>query len=196
MNIQSSVTIYPTDTVWGIGASIYDQNAYKEISRIKKTNEDKPLSVMFTDIDHLMKSFSFPKEMTKEWLSIFFSMESTLGLPLLTAKIRIPPWVHGSSDMVSVRLSSNPNLKTMTAPFFTTSLNITGQPPITTLSDAEKFWQIHAPSAKFISTSSLKLSGESSTIVFFKDKAFHVIRKGRLIEEIKKHLELTGFVCS
>jgi L-threonylcarbamoyladenylate synthase len=196
MNIQSSVTIYPTDTVWGIGASIYDQNAYKEIARIKKTSEDKPLSVMFTDIDHLMKSFVFPKEMTKEWLSIFFSLESTLGMPLTSATIRIPPWVHATSDMVSIRLSSNPNLKAIPAPFFTTSLNITGQPPITTLSDAEKFWQIHAPRAKFISTLSLKLSGEASSIVFFKDKSFQFIRQGRLVDEIKKHLELTGFVCS
>lgn len=196
MNIQSSVTIYPTDTVWGIGASIYDQNAYKEIARIKKTNEDKPLSVMFTDIDHLMKSFVFPKEMTKEWLTTFFTMESTLGMPLALAKIRITPWVHGKSDMVSIRLSSNENLKVMPAPFFTTSLNITGQPPITTLADAEIFWQVHAPLAKFISSSAQKLSGESSTIIFFKDNTFQIIRKGRLIDQIKKHLELTGLSCS
>lgn len=195
MTSQSSVVIYPTDTVWGIGASIYDHEAYKEISRIKKTSDEKPLSVMFTDIDQLIASFSFPAVMTKEWLLKYFSMESTLGMPLTSAQIDIPSWVHGKSDMISLRFSTDTQLKSIPAPFFTTSLNITGEVPITTLKEAQSFQQQHAPLAKFIS-SSKPLSGESSTIVFFKNNSFQIIRKGRLVDQIKKHLELTGFVCA
>lgn len=189
------IFIYPTDTVWGIGSTIFDEKAYREIARIKKTTEDKPLSVMFTDLKQLRESFSFPAEMSEEWLKIFFQMESTLGLPLTTAKILIPAWVHGGSDMISLRCLNDPVLKEMPPPFFTTSLNITGEAPITTFEKAEEFQKLYAPHARLLGNKGHKLSGESSTIVFFKNNEFTFIRKGRQAESIKDHLALTGFSC-
>lgn len=192
---SSQIFIYPTDTVWGIGSTIFDEKAYREIARIKKTTEDKPLSVMFTDLNDLMMSFSFPEEMSEDWLRKFFQLESTLGLPLTMAKILIPSWVHGDSDMISLRYLSDPVLKEMQPPFFTTSLNITGEAPITSYEKAEEFQKLYAPGARLLGNKSHKLSGESSTIVFFKNNEFIFIRKGRKAEAIKNHLALTGFSC-
>ncbi len=70
--ISTKLFIYPTDTVWGIGSNIYDEASFKEIARIKKTTTDKPLSIMFTDLSELKKSFRFPVEMNEEWLRLFF----------------------------------------------------------------------------------------------------------------------------
>ena len=79
---DESVFIYPTDTVWGIGASIRSKAAREKINVIKRSPDDKPLSIMFTDIKTLYNSFNFPDGMSVSWLRNFFKLESTLGLPL------------------------------------------------------------------------------------------------------------------
>ena len=197
---SESVFIYPTDTVWGIGASIHSQSAQKKIASIKRTADDKPLSIMLTDINVLYKSFNFPDTMSISWLRNYFKLESTLAIPLKISRISIPSWVTGKSDLVSVRCLEHPELKiigdTLKAPFITTSLNLTGEPPIITYQDAKQFQLAYAPDAEFFGDSSHNLSGRSSTIVFFRGNHFEIIREGLKVEEIKKHLGLTGFVIS
>lgn len=189
------IFIYPTDTVWGIGASIYSEEGYKKIAAIKKTSEHKPLSIMFTDINEFYKSFTFPSEINLSWLKKYFCLESTLGMPLASSKILIPSWVTQGSDIVSVRvLEESPVLKSisrdLSAPFFTTSLNVTGEAPIIDFEAAFNFQKKHAGEAYFYGDSSQNLSGHSSTIIFYRNGEFQIIRAGRKMEEIKEHLSL------
>lgn len=197
---NESVFIYPTDTVWGIGASIYSHTGKNRISEIKLSADDKPLSIMFSDIDELYKSFNFPEVLSAEWLESYFKLESTLGIPLTMAKISIPSWVTGKSPFVSIRFLENSAIKEigekLKTPFFTTSLNLTGKPPIIDFLAAQEFQKTYAPDAGFFGDSSHNLSGRSSTIVFFKGDSFEVIRAGMKLEEIKKHVELTGLSIS
>lgn len=193
---NESVFIYPTDTVWGIGASIYSQSAQKNIASIKKTSEDKPLSIMFTDIKALYNSFNFPDFMSLSWLRNYFKFESTLIIPIKIAKILIPSWITGKSGFVSIRCLEHTELKMISekiaAPFITTSLNLTGDEPIVNFKDAKEFQETYAPNAEFIGDISHNLSGRSSTIVIYKMNQFEIVRVGLKIEEIKKHLKSTG----
>lgn len=197
---SESVFIYPTDTVWGIGASIHSQSAQKKIAEIKRTSDDKPLSIMFTDVNALYSSFNFPESISRSWLRNYFKMESTLGMPLKIARITIPRWITGKSDMVSVRCLEHPELKeigeSLKAPFITTSLNLTGEPPIINYQDAKQFQLAYAPDSELFGDSSHNLSGRSSTIIFFRGNHFEVIREGSKIEELKKHVKLTGMIIS
>ena len=193
---NESVFIYPTDTVWGIGASIYSQSAQKNIASIKKTSEDKPLSIMFTDIKALYNSFNFPDFMSLSWLRNYFKFESTLIIPIKIAKILIPSWITGKSGFVSIRCLEHTELKMISekiaAPFITTSLNLTGDEPIVNFKEAKEFQETYAPNAEFIGDISHNLSGRSSTIVIYKMNQFEIVRVGLKIEEIKKHLKSTG----
>jgi L-threonylcarbamoyladenylate synthase len=190
------VFIYPTDTVWGIGASIYSHEGYKKIARIKQTSEHKPLSVMFTNIKDLTNNFNLPKELNGEWLTKFFQMESTLGIPVVMAKIPIPEWVIAGSDVVSVRVLEHEILKVihddLLSPFFTTSLNITGTPPITEYAEAREFHVKQAHLAHFYGDDKANLSGHSSTIVFLRNNEFEIVRGGKRIDEITAHLKASG----
>jgi L-threonylcarbamoyladenylate synthase len=197
---NESVFIYPTDTVWGIGASIASESAYKKIAAIKRTGTDKPLSIMFTDINILYNCFNFPEAINISWLRNYFKLESTLGIPIKISKILIPSWVTGKSDIVSVRCLDLPVLKpistALSGPFFTTSLNITGQDPITSYDEAKKFQQAYALDAEFFGDRTHNLSGRSSTIVFFRMNSFEIIREGLKVEEIRNHIKLTGIKCT
>lgn len=194
---NESVFIYPTDTVWGIGASIYSEDARNKIAAIKGSAENKPLSIMFADIKTLQKSFDLPSVISLTWLMEFFRLESTLGIPLTLSQISIPPWVTKESEFVSVRCLESKTMKdiayALRAPFFTTSLNLTGAPPIVDYSSALAFQKTHAPQTPLFGDATDNLSGQSSTIVFLKDETFKIIRSGQKVFEIKKHLSLTGY---
>jgi L-threonylcarbamoyladenylate synthase len=186
------VFIYPTDTVWGIGCSIYSETGYERISEIKQTSKNKPLSMMFVSPKEIVESFRLPEEVTLEWLENFFKLETSLGLPLSICKIKIPKWATGESEYVSIRCLENETIKKIhddvQAPFFSTSLNVTGEAPITKRADAKKFHQEHAADCLFYD-SEKDLSGTSSTIVFISESLnFEIKREGRKIEEVKKHL--------
>ncbi len=191
---KNDVFIYPTDTVWGIGCSLYSEEGYAQIAEIKNTAKNKPLSVMFSSVHDIFSSFRFPEEVTLDWLEDFFKLETTLGLPLVSAKIKIPKWATAESDYISLRCLDSEIIKSIyneiKTPFFTTSLNLTGEPPITTLNEARQFHIAHASSTHLIEGQNLKeLSGFSSTIIFLNENLnFEIKREGRRVDEVKNHL--------
>ena len=83
---ENQVLIYPTDTVWGIGGCILSERNYLEVNKIKQTSNKKPVSILFSCIEDVREYFSFPEEVSNEWMESFFRMETTLGLPLAWAK--------------------------------------------------------------------------------------------------------------
>jgi tRNA threonylcarbamoyl adenosine modification protein (Sua5/YciO/YrdC/YwlC family) len=48
-----AVIIYPTDTVYGIGCSIFNSKAIERVYRVKKQNRAKPFSFMCSDLSHI-----------------------------------------------------------------------------------------------------------------------------------------------
>ncbi|MCR5026509.1 MAG: threonylcarbamoyl-AMP synthase [Methanobrevibacter sp.] len=48
---DGGVIIYPTDTVYGLGANIFDNNAVRRVFKIKQRNLLKPLSILVSDTD-------------------------------------------------------------------------------------------------------------------------------------------------
>lgn len=47
------VIIYPTDTVYGIGCSIFDKKAIERVYRIKRRDRSKPFSFICSDLRHI-----------------------------------------------------------------------------------------------------------------------------------------------
>jgi L-threonylcarbamoyladenylate synthase len=191
--LPDDVFIYPTDTVWGIGCSIFSEKGHERIAEIKKTTKNKPLSIMFADPEEVLSSFKLPEELGEQWLEKFFELETTLGLPLSSALIRIPKWATGDSSYVSIRCIrtsvTDAIHQQIQAPFFSTSLNLTGEAPVTKSEEAKKFQAQHAPDAHLIEGSQKELSGTSSTIVFITENLnFDIKREGRRIHEVKEHL--------
>ncbi|MDO9183634.1 MAG: Sua5/YciO/YrdC/YwlC family protein [Bacteriovorax sp.] len=195
MYIKSDdVFIYPTDTVWGIGCSLYSEKGHARISEIKKTSINKPLSVMFTSVEDIFNNFNFPSEITLAWLIEFFKLETTLGYPAKTSKLKFPKWATGDSDYISIRFLETVIVKNIYndihVPFFSTSLNITGSNPIISTEEALSFQKKYASDALFFGENQINdLSGTSSTIVFLNENLdFEIKREGRRVEDVKKLL--------
>jgi L-threonylcarbamoyladenylate synthase len=198
---QAQIYIYPTDTVWGIGCDIYSREGYLEIARIKKTDANKPLSIIFCDVQHLQDTFNFPDLISKVWLEYFFLLESTLGVPVNWCRVPMPDWVKQNSEYITCRVIGSKSIQTLYKrvgnPFFTTSLNIKGESPVLDGPHALAFLKNHCPNAILISGTEETLSGSASSIIFLNNKnqklEYEILREGRKINEIKTHLDLLHF---
>ncbi len=189
--ISHQTFIYPTDTVWGIGGSIYSENSYNEIARIKKTTADKPLSILFSSLKQLNDYFHFSEKLNEAWLRHFFSLETSLLLPLAWQKKEIPFWIYQGSPLISVRCLELPVIKELLektgAPVTSTSLNLTGQAPISSFEEAKKFHFEQCPELEFLAGKGVSLSGSSSTMVSINIAgAFTMLREGRHASQISE----------
>ena len=52
---NDGVIIYPTDTVYGLGCSIFSKKAMKRITQIKQVNHKKPLTIICTNTSHIQE---------------------------------------------------------------------------------------------------------------------------------------------
>lgn len=192
--VKDDIYIYPTDTVWGIGCSLYSEKGQERLAEIKGTQKNKPLSIMFESAQHVLESFSFSDKINLYWLEEFFKLETTLGIPSSKARMNIPKWATGTSSFVSIRCLENEVIKKIykeiSTPFFSTSLNLTGNPPIIKESEAMSFYKQHAPDAHFIQADlSRDLSGSSSTIIFLDENLnIEIKREGARVNEVKDHV--------
>ena len=195
MKEKTKVYIYPTDTVWGIGGSIFSRDVYERINEIKKIEGKKPVSVLFSNVDEIRNFFDLPPELNNEWLRTFFTYETTLGLPLSWHKGSIPSWIYQESEIICIRCLEGDFFKELTecteGPLITTSLNLNGEDPILSLVEAYSFQKKHAHDAVIKESLSPKLSGHSSTILALKGNSeFTTLREGFHFENVKKHLRL------
>ena len=195
--MNSNIYIYPTDTVWGIGGSAYNLSSYEQISIIKKTDNNKPLSLLFSSIDQLKSHVN----LSDKFLQLFEEIYH-LGLSVGVSKEllinSLPDSPFRNTKYVCFRvLESGFSLgldEVIDFPITTTSLNITGQSPITSLEKAKDFWQKYVPDAKFIEAKMLKdLSGKASTIVLFSQNSYKVVREGENLQEITHTIEKYGY---
>ena len=48
---DGGVVLYPTDTVYGLGANIFNNDAVRRVFEIKKRSFLKPLSILVSDVE-------------------------------------------------------------------------------------------------------------------------------------------------
>jgi len=169
LKISSDIYIYPADTVWGIGGNIFDPSVQPAIAKIKNTDDTKPLSILYSDLEELKIHFNF--HFIKDWES--FEKVMGMGVSLLVkndyATSIFPQYFKNKYPFISFRLLTEQiyrDLRTeIGAPFFSTSLNLTGEAPILDESSALKFKEQFAPNARFVPQSKVQLKGQSSCII-------------------------------
>lgn len=121
---NGGIILYPTDTVYGLGANIFNNEAVQRIYEIKKRDPSKPLSVLVQDTDSLeliadvnMNS----REIVNKWLPGPFTF-------ILNKKKIVSPYVSASTK-VGVRIPDYKIARALASlfPITTTSANITNE---------------------------------------------------------------------
>ena len=183
--IQSKVIIFPTDTVYGIGTSIYDSKGMDKIYQIKKRDRSKPLAVLCANIEQI-ESIAYVTDEARKLINKFLPGPLTV---ILKSKECILETFKG--ETVGVRIPNYDvalEILKENGPMATTSVNESGMPSINNYNEIVKDYsnlvdEIYKPSS--CATSSL-----ASTVVLVTDNGINVVREGAITYEmIKKCLE-------
>jgi len=123
------VIVYPTDTVYGLGCSMFANSAIDKICEIKKREKNKPLSVAFCDLEQASKYSSLSPE-DKEFIAKKIENKEK-GYTFIAKKKNIM-FLHTCFDgnTIGIRIPNNAIVKEITkdaGPIITTSANISGE---------------------------------------------------------------------
>lgn len=128
--IDGKVFIYPTDTLYGIGCNATNSASVEKIRTLKK-REDKPFSVIAPNLEWIGSACVLTKY-GEEWIGKLPGAY-TLILPIKD-KSMIAPEVVKESVNLGVRIPNHwfwEVLNEAKVPFVTTSVNCSGEPPMT-----------------------------------------------------------------
>ncbi len=84
---RGGVIIYPTDTVYGLGADPYNKDAIDKIYEIKGRDRDKPFPLLSNSID-IINNIAYLDPQSIKLTKIFWPGALTLILPLKDEKLK------------------------------------------------------------------------------------------------------------
>lgn len=172
--MKNKVLIFPTDTVYGIGASVFDQDGMNRIYEIKKRPKDKPLAVLCANISQI-ESICYLNDSAKKLASKYLPGALTI---IVKAKDNIKETM--GLDMVGVRIPASKlaiSILEEYGPMATTSVNDSGQTPLNEYDDiVSKYSDLVDEIYPSIEAS----SNISSTVIMITDDGIKLVREGQI----------------
>ena len=119
---EGKIIIYPTDTVYGIGANIFDLEAVGKVYSIKKRPMNKPLSVCVSKIADIEK-IAYLNEKSEKTISSLFPGPFTV---ILNKKEHVPSILTAEGRKIGIRIPDNKICMELSKefPITTTSANL------------------------------------------------------------------------
>ena len=173
---KGKVIVYPTDTLYGLGADIYNEDAVRKVFEIKKRPIDDPLSVAVSNVDEIEKIAILDEE-SRSLVERFLPGKMTL---VLKKKSVVPDIVTGGINNVAVRIPDDKialRLLSEFGPLTATSANIHGKKTPFVIKDIKMQFK-EKDIAVYLDVG--RLEDEPSTIVDATGKTIKIIREGTI----------------
>jgi L-threonylcarbamoyladenylate synthase len=172
------VIVFPTETLYGLGADALDSAAVEKVFEIKGRDPANPIPVLVAGRAMLEVLVAEIPPLAEKLMASFWPGPLTIVLP---ARKNIPAPLVNTAGGVGARISSNPVAAALVErfgrPLTATSANPSGQPGARTVAEAKDYFagQIDC----FIDGGELK-SKTGSTVVEVREKGLRIIRIGEV----------------
>lgn len=171
---MNKIIIFPTDTVYGIGTSLYNKKGIEKIYKIKGRNFNKPISVLCSNIEQI-KTFAVLNEDAIKLANHFWPGELTLIL-----KTNEKYFKYSNEKTIGVRIPNNDialSLIKKFGPLKTTSINESGKEPLNNINIIKDIYKDKVD--LIFENSSSNISKVSSTVLDLTNK-LNIIRLGNI----------------
>lgn len=180
------VIVYPTDTLYGLGANAWNAGAAARVAGIKKRPEDKPVLV-------LVHSAGAALGLTDEVTDAARALIASLWPGPLTLVFRcgthVPPSVTGNSGKIGVRVPASRTCVRLSelsgCPLISTSANISGEPAQGSVQEIERSL---GPGVDLFIDGGILPASLPSTIVDVSDPVPRLVREGAIAYDDLKHI--------
>ena len=133
---SGGMVVYPTETVYGLGADALSEEAVRKVYEIKRRDLSQPLSVAVSSFEMLHKVASVDSES----LEIITELLPGPVTVLLRKKEVVPDVLTAASEVVGVRFPDNEiatRIIKEAGPITSTSANVSGRNPPTCIEEVE-----------------------------------------------------------
>jgi len=179
---NGGIVVFPTETVYGLGANVFDSRAIEKIFRAKGRPSDNPLIVHVYNLAQLELVAKDVPEVAIKLFKKFSPGPLTIVLP---KKDTVPSIVTAGLPTIAVRIPSHPVaraiLKEVKLPIAAPSANISGRPSPTTFEMAKREMENRVD---FIIDGGDCKFGLESTVVQIKESEVIILRPGAITKEM------------
>jgi L-threonylcarbamoyladenylate synthase len=121
------LVVYPTETVYGLGADALDPDAVERVFEAKGRSRDKPISLAVPDVEAALE-YTDTSDLEREFMHEFLPGPVTV---LVQRRAMVPDVLTAGREQVGVRVPDHElalELLAEVAPITATSANVSGQP--------------------------------------------------------------------
>lgn len=177
--ISGELVVYPTETVYGIGACIYNEPAVKKLYMAKNRPFDMPLSVAVSDKE-MMRSVAELDERAEKLVDAFLPGPLTI---IIKKRPEVPDIVTSMSEKVGIRIPDHPialEIIRRTGPIVATSANLHSHPDAVKVDEAVK--DLGENVSTYVDCGPCNL-GKPSTIVWLMGDEMEIVRQGAITKQ-------------
>lgn len=178
---QGKLVLFPTETVYGIGANALDEEAVKKIYIAKGRASDNPLIVHISDFEMLNKLVVEVGNVEKKLIEKFWPGPLTI---VFKKKIIVPEVITGGLDTVAIRMPkdiiAHKLIEYSKCPIAAPSANISGKPSGTQVEDI--IGELDGKVEYVIDGGKVDI-GVESTVIRVVDGVVHILRPGKVTPE-------------
>jgi len=182
---KGGLVAFPTDTVYGVGALVFDNKAVESIYLAKDRPIEKAIPVLIADLEDMDTVGMYIPDVAYKLASCFWPGPLTVVIP----KQPTLPESVSTTSTVGVRVPDHPvarQLLRAAGPMAVTSANISGQPSSST---AEEVFSQLGGRIDMIIDGGKTPGGVPSTLIDCTVQDFKILREGPIsLEEIKSKL--------
>lgn len=182
---EGNLVLFPTETVYGIGANALDVEAVKKIYIAKGRASDNPLIAHIAAIEMLEELVENVGVIERKLIDNFWPGPLTI---VFKKKTIVPDIITGGLDTVAIRMPSNVIARKLieysNCPIAAPSANISGKPSGTQIEDIID--ELDGKVEYIIDSGKVDI-GVESTVIRVVDGVVHILRPGKITpEDIEK----------
>ncbi len=179
---KGHLVVYPTETLYGLGANALSETAVKRVFIAKNRPFDMPISIAVSDLQ-MLENVAVLDQVSRKLAQRFMPGPITL---VLKKKPKVPDLVTAATDEVGIRMPDHPlALKVIRkfGPITSTSANLHSHPDPINIKSTVK--EMKDSVSVYLDCGSTKL-GSHSTIVAVHDEEIEIVRQGVIsVKEIE-----------
>ncbi|WP_138007767.1 L-threonylcarbamoyladenylate synthase [Halalkalirubrum salinum] len=181
---EGEAIVYPTETVYGLGADGSDADAVSRVYELKGRSADKPLSIAVPDIE-TAEHWAHLTDRDRSFMRLFLPGPVTV---VVKRNSSLPPQLTGGGNRVGIRIPDHPVAlslleETAPTPVTATSANRSGEPSIRNPEDLPA--PIRAGVAAIVDAGTTP-GGVGSTVVDIERATIH--RRGAIADDVERWL--------
>ncbi|MDD1696259.1 MAG: threonylcarbamoyl-AMP synthase [Methanoregula sp.] len=176
--MHDGIIVYPTETIYGLGADAFSDEAILKVYEVKQRPLGMPISIAVSDFD-MLEAVAHVESGTHRFIETFLPGPVTV---ILRARKLIPDILTGGTGMIGIRMPAHDValqiIERFDAPITATSANLHGA------KDPQTPEECTVPRELFIDGG--RLPGTPSTVIDLTKKI--IIRKGAQSEAVEAFL--------